>query len=961
MRNARLTIATVLGVMLLQEESLAQRITRNAETAKVQEAFNERFLKSGERVSSIQICVTVDAKEGERLDSLPAYISDVTREVVSEKHTVQGVGVVIRSNHCFALIFEKELSAERAVELSRKLGALDFVTDSSPVGYLKINAITTNDPYLASQWYLGSIGVEAAWKYSRGDSNVIVAVVDMGINLQQIEFTNRVLPGRDFVQPEKFGGDGDGWDADPTDVGSGVSSSDVSTEKYADCPISDSLWHGTSIAGVIAAEANNSVGVVGIAPGISILPVRVYGKCEKKNGSGFANLQNGLLWAMGVLPIGSEKNLNIPQVLATAINAKIPCPQAISDTISEARKSGVLTIAAAGNEGEQGGQASDWFPGNCRDVIAVGASTEFGRKAKYSNLGSTVDIMAPSGDGDITLPDKNSQGLLVDAGAVYPTGNPALRQAIGTSYAMPQVAAAAALAFSFRSFAGRQPTTNEVADYLLRTARNPSDGRCPTSDCGNGILDIAASTSAAAVSGYVFSRNLQGELTELISRSGSLEMHEHTGIVPKQISRGYRIGGFKFSAVYVLTENGDVYVSAGRARLDNPVPGIEKLVSFTKVSGLVNVKRIVLYPFQSFKTNYSEDVYFVLNDNSVRRMRFSSNGDRSALLPPEDLGVEPNLTGLLKLYSDEALNSVVSDVPNRALLSGGTIAYKGTFFNGVDCRPVVPSLTSYPDWATVPLGFPVKDERDHYILAEDGKLFRHGSLVSRECIWPPEQVTGIPLLESFDHRTDTLAGAHDFYLGKSYNGEVVYWHIESPYINYKRGPVIIEDVIYAQNIFEPIENFPGALIRSDLARSDLVSVFANGAADWSKQQHYAPAVLTAIEQYGVSASSSAFGFSTVRLGNERTYYLYFDPNVGVDPVNGQVAINDSLDELEVRSGFVSVSSSVLIDDDLLLDITLIPSIPEDPSVQDGDVPLPIWALVILGGGFLWRIDKRGRR
>ena len=66
-----------------------------------------------------------------------------------EKHTVQAIGVVIRSNHCFALVFESEITAERAVELSRKLMVLDFVTDSSPVGLTKINVISTNVPDLA--------------------------------------------------------------------------------------------------------------------------------------------------------------------------------------------------------------------------------------------------------------------------------------------------------------------------------------------------------------------------------------------------------------------------------------------------------------------------------------------------------------------------------------------------------------------------------------------------------------------------------------------------------------------------------------------------------------------------------------------------------------------------------------------------------------------------------------------
>lgn len=144
-----MALVSVLGMFLLPREPYAQSIAKNAESAGVQEAFNERFLKSNERAVAVQICVAVDEKEGKRLDSLPQNIGELVQRVVEEKHTVQAIGVVIRSNHCFALVFESKITAERAVELSRKLMALDFVTDSSPVGHTKINVISKDAPDLA--------------------------------------------------------------------------------------------------------------------------------------------------------------------------------------------------------------------------------------------------------------------------------------------------------------------------------------------------------------------------------------------------------------------------------------------------------------------------------------------------------------------------------------------------------------------------------------------------------------------------------------------------------------------------------------------------------------------------------------------------------------------------------------------------------------------------------------------
>ena len=149
MRIVKIAILSVLGMFFLQEDLYAQPIAKDAESAGFQEAFNERFFKSNERAVAVQICVKVDEKEGRRLDSPPRNIGEIVQRMVEEKHTVQAIGVVIRSTHCFALVFESEITAERAVELSRKLMALDFVTNSSPVGHTKINVIFTNVPDLA--------------------------------------------------------------------------------------------------------------------------------------------------------------------------------------------------------------------------------------------------------------------------------------------------------------------------------------------------------------------------------------------------------------------------------------------------------------------------------------------------------------------------------------------------------------------------------------------------------------------------------------------------------------------------------------------------------------------------------------------------------------------------------------------------------------------------------------------
>ena len=137
-------------------------------------------------------------------------------------------------------------------------------------------AFVPNDPLYTQQWHYGNgaggINLEPAWDLSQGDG-VVVAVLDTGITAHS-ELDGQKVAGYDFIADIDTAVDGDGRDADPSDPGDWHD---------GECNIfgipEDSSWHGTHVAGTVAAATNNGAGVAGVAPGARVQPVRVLGKC----------------------------------------------------------------------------------------------------------------------------------------------------------------------------------------------------------------------------------------------------------------------------------------------------------------------------------------------------------------------------------------------------------------------------------------------------------------------------------------------------------------------------------------------------------------------------------------------------------------------------------------------------------------------------------------------------------
>jgi serine protease len=337
--------------------------------------------------------------------------------------------------------------------------------------------LTPNDTSYTSQWDLfettGGIRAPAAWDLATG-TGVVVAVIDTGIR-PHADLSGQIVAGYDMINDTAVANDGNGRDADASDPGDWT----AANECAAGDPASGSSWHGTHVAGTIAAKTNNASGIAGIAFNAKIQPIRVLGKC----GGYTSDIADGMIWASGGTVAGLPANATPAKVLNLSLGGGGACDTTSQNAINSARSRGAVVVVAAGNENQN---ASNSSPANCSGVITVAATDRNGARAYYSNYGTVVTLAAPGGD----VRSSSSNGILstLNAGTQAPgADNYAYYQ--GTSMAAPHVAGVAALMLSVKPTA----TPDQIKAALQSSAR-AFPGTC--SGCGSGILNAQAAVQA---------------------------------------------------------------------------------------------------------------------------------------------------------------------------------------------------------------------------------------------------------------------------------------------------------------------------------------------------------------------------------------------------------------------------------------------------------------------------------
>ncbi|MBD1590450.1 S8 family serine peptidase [Arthrobacter sp. S1_S22] len=368
----------------------------------------------------------------------------------------------------------RALPAAEAAAFLASLRSSPGVAYAEPDIIMYPSSVAPNDPWYPAQWNLWeeTAGIRApqAWEINRGEG-AVVAVVDTGITSHS-ELNSRVLPGYDMVSDVETARDGNGRDANPQDEGDWC---------VGENPFSS--WHGTHVAGTIAAVGNNNNGIIGVAPEAKLLPVRAIGAC----GGYASDVADSIIWAAGGQVAGTPVNPNPARVINVSVGGEEPmCSVTQQNAINFAHKAGAAVVVAAGNSGED---AAGTSPANCQNVITVAAADRDGGRASYSNYGNAVDVTAPGGDtsnqGDI--PNPYAEGILSTSnfGSAGPEQE-AYALLEGTSMAAPHIAGVAAL---LMSEVGSTYTPDMVEKRLKATAR-PLIADCPEG-CGAGLVDAA--------------------------------------------------------------------------------------------------------------------------------------------------------------------------------------------------------------------------------------------------------------------------------------------------------------------------------------------------------------------------------------------------------------------------------------------------------------------------------------
>ncbi len=392
----------------------------------------------------------------------------------------------LRSNAFGAHVLELDrlLGVDDARELARAVAQADGEVEYAEPDRRLHALLTPNDTSYNLQWHYfeatGGLNAPPAWDKSTG-AGVVVAVLDTGYR-PHADLAANILPGYDFIGDTFVANDGNGRDSSALDPGDWVTANQCGGVHAA----RNSSWHGTHVAGTIAAVTNNASGVAGVAFGAKIVPARVLGKC----GGYTSDIADAITWASGGTVGGVPANANPARVINMSLGGSGSCDSTTQTAINGARSRGTVVIVAAGNSNANAGNYS---PASCAGVVTVAAVGRTGAKAYYSNYGAVVDLAAPGGD--MSTGTANGVYSTLNTGLTVPASDTyAYYQ--GTSMATPHVVGVAALMLAKNSAL----TPDEVESKLKSTTR-AFPGGC--SQCGTGIVNASAAVDAASGGGNV--------------------------------------------------------------------------------------------------------------------------------------------------------------------------------------------------------------------------------------------------------------------------------------------------------------------------------------------------------------------------------------------------------------------------------------------------------------------------
>ena len=368
---------------------------------------------------------------GNQLDTLSRKLGAVSVSPVFSPTTPAGQHPRLRRNYLI------RFPAAWALEPLRQRYAKHAAIEAVELNRLNrpCAEIVPNDPNYREQWNLALINMPQAWDIEQGNREVTVAVVDGGVDMQHPEFRSQLWRNVGEIPGNGVDDDGNGYidDLNGWDFSDAPTLPGKGDWTVRDNEPEDEIGHGTHVSGIIAAAANNGIGIAGIAWRCRLMPLRA----DFKYGSG-GYLQNDDVAAAIVYAADNGARV-VNMSWGDTVNTFI-----IEDAVAYAYARGCVMVAAAGNAGAVG----SWYPAGLKTVISVAWLTKERQLSGDSNFGATIDIAAP---GD--------EILSTDLNGGY-------QNLSGTSIAAAHVSGVAALVVS----ANPEYTNTEVRETLIRTA-----------------------------------------------------------------------------------------------------------------------------------------------------------------------------------------------------------------------------------------------------------------------------------------------------------------------------------------------------------------------------------------------------------------------------------------------------------------------------------------------------------
>ncbi|MDP2636513.1 MULTISPECIES: S8 family peptidase [unclassified Pseudoalteromonas] len=469
------TLFTATTTMANPSQSIMPSMAETTAKLQGQDPLGTRFIiKYKNNSSEMATLSAMDASPQMMNKKAQGFVKNFTSK--KGKVKAQYVRAMALSNH-HVMRADKKLSASEAQEY------MQDVIATGNVEYIEIDQMlkpfaTPNDPRYSDQWHYfeqaGGLNLPTAWDTATG-SGVTVAVLDTGYR-PHIDLNGNILPGYDMISDTFVANDGGGRDNDARDPGDAVAAGECGNNGAQ-----GSSWHGTHVAGTVAAVSNNGEGVAGVAYDAKVVPVRVLGKC----GGLTSDIADGIIWASGGSVSGIPSNANPADVINMSLGGSGSCSSTTQSAINQARGNGAVVVIAAGNDNDN---SANYNPGNCSGVVNVASVGRNGGRAYYSNYGSNIDVAAPGGAQSFA---NDSEGVLSthNSGSSSPSSD-SYHYSQGTSMAAPHVAGVAALIKQAKPSA----TPDEIESILKSTTRSFA---ATCNNCGTGIVDAAAAVAAA--------------------------------------------------------------------------------------------------------------------------------------------------------------------------------------------------------------------------------------------------------------------------------------------------------------------------------------------------------------------------------------------------------------------------------------------------------------------------------